>query len=109
MKRITFLYVAVATALVVLLLTRFGHFAIDGTNIWGKGSWITLLPFTYLMILFSYMTYLESKVGGWTGYVDDVLVTDDKPVRFYQASYFWLAVGSLVFDCIIFFGHLGDK
>jgi len=113
MKKLVYLYCAIATAIVVFVLTRFGNFVIDGSSLWQEGTFLILVPFTYLFLLFGYQTYIESKAGGWGGYVykDGVAkwTVDSVKVPIYKASYFWMFIIALGFDTWIFISHLSDK
>jgi hypothetical protein len=107
MKKINYLFTAIATAIVILILTRFGHFKIDGSSLWQAGLWLILVPTVYGLITFGYMSYIEAKNGGWTGYeyeadgIRQKLTVDNKPVKIYQANYF-------LFTVMCFFAVIGE-
>jgi hypothetical protein len=113
MKSIYYLFTGLATIVFTFILTRFGHFAIDGTSVWGGGLWLLPVIITYGLFTFGLQTYLEVKAGGWSGWVYKNNVPawhiDTDKVRFWQASYFWFTVACLVAEIVVVIAVFGDR
>lgn len=101
---------AVAAALMTFIITRFGHFKDDGSSMWRMQMWLMPYFFCYLTVMFGFKVYLECKVGGWSGWVYKGLVpawtTDNEKVRWWQASYFWMFVGSAFVGTASILGYI---
>lgn len=113
MKPVHYVLGALVGALLVFILTRFGHFHDTGDSLYIQMGWLRFVPFGYLFGIFLVRVILEVKEGGWSGWVwkgnVPAYVTDNEKVRWYQASYTILCAGCLIGEIAILILSLVDR